>query len=264
MSSTSSKLDEPAAEAARGKRIVLIGPPGGGKGARSADLGELGLVHVASGIALRARVREAPESEPARKALSYMRRGALVPDEIVVPIVLEYIGRPECRERGFVLDGFPRNRIQCDTLLAKIDLDLVLLLEVPREFLFFGVIGCNRRSCVACGAGFSDFDPPREEGRCGNCGGALERRLDDTEETIAERLALYEDSTRTFLPELRRGPRFARMPITVDEDEEVDEGLLLKLKGEIYFVKEGHRRLRMLNREGMRKRLYALLAGLLG
>ena len=100
--------------AVKGKKIHLFGPPGCGKGNRSKDLQALGLVHVGSGIALRAKVAEDPEAELSRRAQDAMTRGDLVSDDIVVPIVMEYLERPECREQGFVLDGFPRTRAQAE------------------------------------------------------------------------------------------------------------------------------------------------------
>ena len=165
--------------AVRGKRIHLFGPPGCGKGNRSKDLRALGLIHVASGIALRAKVRDDPDSELSKTAREVMERGGLVPDAIVVPVVMEHLQRPECREQGFVLDGFPRTKAQADLLFSKADLDLVLHLDVPRKFLVYGVVEGARRACAACAAGYSDFDPPRVEGLCDRCGGAIVSRADD-------------------------------------------------------------------------------------
>ncbi len=107
---------EALASAVRGKRILLFGPPGCGKGNRSRDLEELGLVHVASGIALREKTRRDPDSELSRRARDLMERGELVTDDIIVPIIMEHVGRPECRERGFVLDGFPRSSGSVDSV----------------------------------------------------------------------------------------------------------------------------------------------------
>jgi len=246
--------------AVKGKQIILIGPPGCGKGNRSRDLKSLGLVHVASGIALRTKVHDDPESDLSKKAFEYMKRGDLVPDEIVVHIVMEHLSRKECLDNGFVLDGFPRTKAQSDVLFSKVAPDLVLDLDVPRSFLIFGIVIGNRRACVDCATGYSDFDPPRVEGICDKCGGELLKRPDDNTETIETRLKLYDEQTRSFLPDIKAKGIVEVLPITVDDDEEIDEKYLKKLKGEVYRVEtDGGGSARMLNLEGMRNRLYSLL-----
>ncbi len=245
----------------RGKRIILFGPPGGGKGNRSKDLKELGLVHVASGIALRAKVRDDPDSELSKMVSGYMKRGELVPDVHIVSIVMEHLMRKECLEKGFVLDGFPRTKDQSDALFSEIDIDLVIYLDVPRRFLVYGVVEGNRRACEVCAKGFSDFDPPKVEGVCDKCGGNLIRRTDDNTETVESRQKLYREQTMSFLPELEAMGIVKVLPITVDDDEEIDEKYLKKLKGEVYWAEtDDGGRARMLNLEGMRRRLYKFLA----
>ncbi len=247
--------------AVRGKRIHLFGPPGCGKGNRSKDLQALGLIHVASGIALRAKVRDDPDSELSKTARDVMARGELVPDAIVVPVVMEHLERPECREQGFVLDGFPRTKAQADLLFSKADLDLVLHLEVPRKFLVYGVVQGARRACSACAAGYSDFDPPKVEGLCDRCGGEIVRRADDNAETIARRLDGYDAETKAFLPDLEARGIVEVLPITLGDDVEIDEGYLKKLRGEVYRVEtDDGSKVRMLNLDGMRERLYRFLA----
>ena len=246
--------------AIKGKRILLFGPPGCGKGNRSRDLKALGLVHVASGIALRARVRDDPDSELSKRALDYMKQGELVPDDIIVPIIMEHLNKRECRENGFVLDGFPRTKAQADILFSKIDLDLVLLLDVPRAFLAYGVVEGNRRACADCSAGYSDFDPPKIEGVCDKCGGRLVTRGDDIIETIENRLMLYDKQTKPFLPDIEAKGILEVLPITVSDEAIVDESHLKKLKGEVYRVQtEQGSKERMLNLDGMRNRLYKYL-----
>ena len=247
--------------AVRGKRIHLFGPPGCGKGNRSKALQALGLIHVASGGALRARCREDPASELSRRALDFMKRGDLVPDDIVVPIVMEHLKREDCRANGFVLDGFPRTKAQADLLFSEIDLDLVLHLDVPRSFLVYGVVEGNRRACVGCAAGYSDFDPPEVEGVCDRCGGEIVIRADDTTETIMKRLDGYDQETRTFLPDLEAKGIVEELAITVGDDEQIDDSYLKKLRGEVYWAETDRGgRARMLNLEGMRQKLYRLLA----
>lgn len=246
--------------AVKGKKILLFGPPGCGKGNRSRDLKALGLVHVAAGIALRTKVHDDPNSELSRKALDFMTRGDLVPDEIVVPIVMEHLTREECNENGFALDGFPRTKAQANVLFSQVDIDLVLYLDVPRKFLTYGVVEGNRRACVDCATGYSDFDPPKIEGVCDKCGGKLVKRVDDNTETIENRLNLYDEQTKSFLSDLEAKGIVELLPITVNDDEEIDTKHLKKLKGEVYrVVTDNGGKLRMLNLEGMRERLYKLL-----
>ncbi|MEE8167710.1 MAG: nucleoside monophosphate kinase [Candidatus Hydrothermarchaeales archaeon] len=247
--------------AVKGNKILLFGPPGCGKGNRSRDLKALGLLHIAAGIALRAKVREDPDSGLSKKALDFMKRGDLVPDEIVVPIVMEHLNRKECQENGFVLDGFPRTKAQADVLFSQVDLNLVLYLDVPRKFLSYGVVESNRRACVDCSTGYSDFDPPKVEGVCDKCGGKLVKRVDDNIETIENRLNLYDEKTKSFLQDLEAKGIVELLPITVGDDEEIDDKYLKKLKGEVYWVQTDHGgKARMLNLEGMKERLYKLLA----
>jgi adenylate kinase family enzyme len=174
---------------------------------------------------------------------------------------MEHIGRPECRERGYVLDGFPRTRDQANVLLSQVKLDLVLHLDVPRKFLIYGVVEAKRRACMDCSKGYSDFDPPKVEGKCDVCGGRIVRRADDNTETIESRLRLYDRRTNVFLPDLEARIPVKKLPITVESDEPLDEKYLKKLRGEIYWVEtDDGGRARMLNLAGMRRRLHELLA----
>ncbi len=247
-------------DAVRGKKILLFGPPGSGKGNRSRDLEALGLIHVSSGIALRAKVKEDQESELSKNASSYMERGELVPDEIIVPIIMDHLSQEKCQKNGFVLDGFPRTKAQAEALFSKIKIDLALYLDVPRKFLVFGIIEGKRRVCVECATGYSDFDPPHIEGVCDKCGGRLERRADDQVETIENRLKLYDKQTKPFLPYIKTQTTLEILPITVSDKEEIIKKHLKTLEGQVYWVEtdEGGKA-RMLNLEGMRERLYNLL-----
>ena len=164
-------------------------------------------------------------------------------------------------DKGFGLDGFPRTKAQSDVLFSKVAPDLVLDLDVPRSFLIFGIVIGNRRACVDCATGYSDFDPPRVEGICDKCGGELLKRPDDNTETIETRLKLYDEQTMSFLPDIKAKGIVEVLPITESDDDESDEKYLKKRKGEVYRVEtDDGSHARMLNLEGMRKRLHTLLA----
>ncbi len=247
--------------AIKGKKILLVGPTGSGKGNRTKDLKALGLLHIGLGAILREKVRNDPDSELSQKVVETTAKGTLLPDEIVVPIVMDYLNQGKCKVRGFVLEGFPRTKEQSDLLLPKIDFDLVLLLEVPKAFLIDGIMRFNRRSCVECLTTYSDFDLPEVEGICDKCGNKLIRRTSDSVERVKTRLKVYEDETRSFLPDLEAKGILQDLPIIVPDDEKIDSKYLKKLKGEIYWVQtDDGTKARMLNYEGMPKRLYHILA----
>jgi adenylate kinase len=246
--------------AIKGKRILLLGPSGSGKGNRTKDLKSLGLVHIGLGAIMREKVRNDPNSELSGKVIETTKKGTLLPDEIVVPIVMDYLNQSDCQECGYVLEGFPRTKAQADLLFPKIDLDLVLLLDVPKAFLVDGIIRFNRLSCVECLATYSDFDLPKVEGVCDKCGHKLIRRMSDSIERVKTRLKIYEEEIKTFLPDLEAKGIVQVLPIIVPDDEIIEEKYLKKLKGEIYWVQtDNGRKARMLNYEGMRERLYDIL-----
>ncbi|HZP41369.1 MAG TPA: adenylate kinase [Candidatus Binatia bacterium] len=172
----------------------MIGPPGAGKGTQAKLLGErLGVPHVSTGDILRAAV--AAETPLGRQARRFMDSGRLVPDDVVIGIVDERLRAPDCR-RGFILDGFPRTVPQAralDELLAKRGqpLDAVLLIDVPQPALVERLSG--RRVCRRCGAMFhTALDGA---GACTRCGGELQQRADDREETVLERMEVYARET---------------------------------------------------------------------
>ncbi len=246
--------------AIKGKKILLLGPTGSGKGNRAKDLEALGLVHIGLGAILREKVRTDPPSELSLRVVETTEKGTLLPDDIVFPIVMEYLNRTDCQQRGFVLEGFPRTKAQADLLLSEIDLDIAFLLDVPKAFLIDGIMLFNRRSCIECKTTYSDFDPPTVEGICDRCGHKLIRRLSDRVERVKTRLKIYEEEIQSFLPDLEAKGIVQVLPIIVDHDETVDDKDLKKLKGDIYWVQTDRGgKARMLNYEGMRKRLYRIL-----
>lgn len=247
--------------AVNGKKILLLGPTGSGKGNRAKDLEALGLVHVGLGNILRERARKDPNSELSLKVVETTKKGTLLPDDTVVPIIVDYLNQSACQQCGFILEGFPRTKAQADLLSSKIDLDIIFLLDVPKAFLIDGIISFNRCSCINCATTYSDFDLPRVEGICDKCGNKLVRRMSDSVERVKTRLNIYEEEIKSFLPDLEAKGIVQVLPIIVADDESVENKYLKKLKGEIYWVQtDKGGKARMLNYEGMRKRLYSILA----
>ncbi len=177
--------------------ILLLGPPGAGKGTQSSNIvEEYGVDHVTTGDALRSNKGmdisdlDVEYDTPG----GFMDAGELVPDEVVNEIVKTALEEAD----GYVLDGYPRNLDQAEYLDGITDLDVVALLEVPREELVERLTG--RRVCDDCGTNFHvEFDQPEEEGVCDECGGELVQRDDDTEETVRERLNVFDENTQPVI-----------------------------------------------------------------
>jgi adenylate kinase len=187
-------------------RLVLLGPPGAGKGTQAAHLrDEYGIAHLSTGDMLREAV--AAGSDVGKQAETVMAAGGLVPDELMIKLVEDRIQAPDC-ERGFVLDGFPRTAAQAealDRLLAARDasLDGVIELRVDDEALVDRISG--RFSCAKCGAGYHDrHKPTKVPGVCDVCGSTeFVRRPDDNAETVRARLQAYHAQTAPLLPYYR-------------------------------------------------------------
>jgi adenylate kinase len=186
--------------------LILLGPPGAGKGTQSAALVErYGVPQISTGDMLRAAVKEG--SPMGLKAKSCMDAGALVPDEVVIGIVRERLEKEDCKG-GFILDGFPRTVAQADALQATLkelgkELDAVVSLNVDADALVERLTG--RRICKGCGKGYHlKFDPPAKEGHCDLCGAELYQRDDDQEETIRKRLTVYQEQTSPLIDYYRK------------------------------------------------------------
>jgi len=181
--------------------LVLLGPPGSGKGTQGERLNEdLRLPYYATGDILRAAVRD--ETELGKSAKEYMDRGDLVPDEVIVGVIAERIDSEEARD-GFILDGFPRTTPQAEALDAKLAelgraVSAVLLIDVADEEVVRRLGG--RRTCEANGHVFHvEFNPPKEEGVCDIDGSPLIVRDDDKPEVIRKRLATYHEKTEPLV-----------------------------------------------------------------
>ncbi|MGH7842157.1 MAG: adenylate kinase [Candidatus Binataceae bacterium] len=182
-------------------RVVLLGPPGAGKGTQARILEAASRApQIASGDLLRAAVRNG--SEAGLKAKRFMDRGELVPDDLVLGMIGERLDQPDARE-GFVLDGFPRTVAQAETLARMlkdrgVGLDKVVAITVPDAEIVKRISG--RRTCRKCGAMHHViYDPPRNMDLCNTCSGELYQRDDDAEDTVRTRLEVYNESTRPLL-----------------------------------------------------------------
>lgn len=182
-------------------KLILLGPPGAGKGTQAKMLTErFGIPQISTGDILRAAVKEG--TPMGLKAKSCMDAGELVPDDVVVGIVNERLQKADC-ENGFILDGFPRTVPQADALAGSLEqlnkpLDAVISLAVDIEALVERLTG--RRTCRNCGRGYHvAFDPPKTDGVCDVCGGELFQRDDDQEQTIRKRLDVYRDQTEPLV-----------------------------------------------------------------
>ncbi len=181
--------------------LILLGPPGAGKGTQAKRLIDAyGIPQISTGDMLREAVKN--QTQLGLEAKKYMDAGQLVPDEVVIGLVKERLAQPDCA-KGFMLDGFPRTVAQAeelDKVLAEMGkaIDHVISIEVPNEELIGRLTG--RRTCRNCGAGYHViFDPPKVEGKCDKCGGELYQRDDDNEATVANRLKVYESQTKPLI-----------------------------------------------------------------
>ena len=183
--------------------IILMGPPGGGKGTQAKVLQDTyAMVQLSTGDMLRSAV--ASGSEIGKRAKAVMEAGQLVSDEIVIGIIDERLDQPDAK-KGFILDGFPRTTAQAEALDALLTrkglrLDAVIEIRVPDDFLVERITG--RFSCTKCGAGYHDkFQRPKTDGVCDSCGGTeFTRRADDNAETVKKRLDAYHAQTAPLLP----------------------------------------------------------------
>lgn len=182
-------------------RIVLMGPPGAGKGTQAKKLAEVfGVAQVATGDILRAAVQQG--TALGKKAKEYMDRGLLVPDEVITGIVRERLREINVK-KGFILDGFPRTIPQAESLEKILEemgvkLDTVINIVVPREELIERFTG--RRVCEMCGSTYHvKYNPPKQEGICDKCGGRLIVRADDDVKTVEKRIDVYERETKPLI-----------------------------------------------------------------
>jgi len=181
--------------------MILLGPPGAGKGTQAERIAsQYGISHISTGDIFRENIRKG--TELGLEAKGFMDRGELVPDSLVIDIVKNRLEAPDCR-KGFILDGFPRTVAQADALAAILadmgmPIDHVLNIQVPDEVVISRLTA--RRTCASCGSVCHLlYDPPSEEGVCDACGGELYCRDDDGEETVRARLDEYKEKTQPLI-----------------------------------------------------------------
>jgi adenylate kinase len=201
--------------------IILLGPPGAGKGTQAERLvGDFDLPYYATGDILRAAVKE--QSALGKEAKEYMDRGDLVPDDLICRVIMERVDHPEAAD-GFVLDGFPRTRVQAKTLEDALDsrgraLTAAFLIDVDDGTVIQRLSG--RRVCSKNGHNYHvDFDPPKREGVCDQDGSRLIQRDDDKPDTIKHRLGVYHDQTQPLVEHYEQQGILKRFDGTRDATE---------------------------------------------
>ena len=182
-----------------GVRLVILGKQGAGKGTQCVRLARHYVVpHISTGDMFRAAVRMGTEF--GNRAKEYMDAGELIPDEVVIGVVKERLDQDDTKNRGFILDGFPRTSNQAEELsllLGDHDVDLAIDIEVPTDIVLKRLAG--RRVCSTCGTNYSMATPPKYDWTCDVCGGEVVQREDDTVDAIRRRLALYEEQTEPLI-----------------------------------------------------------------
>ncbi|HPB79645.1 MAG TPA: adenylate kinase [Sedimentibacter sp.] len=182
-------------------RAILLGPPGAGKGTQAETIvNEFSIPHISTGDIFRKNIKEG--TALGKKAMEYMDKGKLVPDELTIELVKDRLLQDDCMN-GFLLDGFPRTINQADALEDALEsmgqkLDYVINIMVRKELLVERAVG--RRICKDCGQTYHmTFNKPSKEGVCDNCGGVLLQRKDDTKETVENRINVYMEQTEPLI-----------------------------------------------------------------
>lgn len=206
-------------------KIILLGPPGAGKGTQAKSISEAyGIPHISTGDIFRKNITE--KTPLGVEAKGYMDKGQLVPDQLTINLVTDRLQSEDCK-KGFLLDGFPRTVEQAEALDKFMNdkgnnIDIALLIDVPLSFILERMTG--RRVCSNCGASYHiKFNPPKTEGECDLCKGSLIQRKDDALETVNERLNVYEKQTQPLVEYYKKSNTLKTVdgtkPITIVFDD---------------------------------------------
>ena len=204
--------------------IIFLGPPGAGKGTHAQQLmKELGIPQISTGDMFRRAIRE--ETPTGLQAKSYMDKGELVPDEVVIAMVKERLAEDDCKN-GYILDGFPRTVAQAEAMEEFATIDLALNIDVPAELIISRL--SSRRMCAGCGATYNIT--LHNSDKCSTCGGELYQRDDDKPETIRKRLDVYEEKTAPLVAYYRAKGLLSTATLlgTIEENNEVVRAALNK------------------------------------
>ncbi len=177
-------------------KLIFLGPPASGKGTYAQRVGpKIGVPQISTGELIREEIKK--ETEHGKEAKPYVEAGQLIPDNIVIELLQDRIAQPDA-EKGFILDGYPRNIVQADALEGMASIDKIINLVVPDEVVIYRLSG--RRSCKKCGKIYNvNTLPPKQEGVCDDCGGELYHRADDTIEVLKDRLKVYREKTEPLI-----------------------------------------------------------------
>jgi adenylate kinase len=210
-------------------RVILLGPPGAGKGTQAKALAqELNLPHISTGDILRQNVKE--DTALGRQAKEFMLKGGLVPDELVTQMLMQRLNQPDT-QAGFILDGYPRNLNQAEMLDKMLKeknaaIDMVIYLDTSDPVIIQRLSG--RLVCENCGVNFHIKNmPPKVKGICDYCGGKLYQRPDDKEETIKKRLQVYEDEVASLIKYYEAGKILKRL--SSDEEAKIVLAKMIQL-----------------------------------
>jgi adenylate kinase len=210
-------------------RIILLGPPGAGKGTQAKNLAEkLDLPHISTGDILRQNVKDG--SPLGKEAKDFMEKGLLVPDELMAKMLSDRFSKPDIK-KGFILDGYPRNFAQAKTLeeifkQKAMDADIVVYLDSSDKVIIQRLSG--RLVCSQCSANFHATNmPPKKSGICDKCGGSLFQRSDDKEETIRKRLEVYKKEVSSLIKYYEEKKKLHRLNADEEAGKVLNEIIVL-------------------------------------
>jgi len=196
-------------------KLILFGAPGAGKGTFSSQIKKVlpDIVHISTGDIFRENLKK--ETPLGLKAKSYMDKGELAPDDVVIDMIRDRLNKEDVKNNGFILDGFPRTLPQAEALTEITEIDLLLLLQVSRDLIFKRILG--RYGCKNCGEIYNKYTlPPKVEGICDKCGAEIkfEQRSDDNEETLKNRLETYEKNAKPLIKYYKKRGKLKKVDAT--------------------------------------------------